>query len=283
MPNFGIVDTHLHLWDPRRFSYDWVRGNSLMDRPYLTEDYRAACGDIDVTAMVFVECFVRRGQFEAEVRFVEEQALRDPRIKAIIAQASLEEAAGILPFLEHLKDTTPLLRGIRRVTALEPEFDFCLRPAFIEGVKLAGALGLSVDLCVNYRQMEHVPRLVDLVGNTALMLDHCGKPAVREGLIDPWRRQMHALAAHPNVMCKLSGLPRAADHQIRPFIEAAVEAFGFERLVYGGDWPACLPDNSIPEWVTLLDRLFSGVSTGDLRRFYRDNAINFYRLCPSPP
>ena len=289
MPNFGIIDTHVHLWDPRQLSYDWLRGNALLDRPYLTEDYRAACGDIDVAAMVFAECLVSRGQFEAEVRFVEEQALRDPRIKAIIARASLEEGAEILPFLQRLKDTTPLLRGIRRIVEFEPELDFCLRPAFIEGVKLVGALGLSFDMCVNCRHMEYVLRFVDLVGDVPLMLDHCGKPAIREGHMEPWRRQMRALAAYPNVMCKLSGLPGEAHHdswteaQIHPYIDAVVEAFGFKRLVYGGDWPACLPATAIPEWVTLLDRSFSGVPLRDLMRFYRENAIDFYRLNLNEP
>src|SRR5687767_997372 len=153
MPDFGIVDSHLHLWDPRRLSYGWLRGNDLLDRPYLIEDYRAHCGDVDVAAMVFVECFVDRGLFDAEVRFVEDEARRDPRIRAIVAQASLEDGAAALPFLEHLKATTPLLRGIRRIIEAESDLDFCMRPAFIEGVRLLGSLGLSFEITVNYRHL----------------------------------------------------------------------------------------------------------------------------------
>jgi L-fuconolactonase len=284
MPDFGIVDTHLHLWDPRRLSYGWQRGYDLLARPYLIEDYSVACGHIDVAAMVFVECLVDRGLFEAEIRFVEEQALSDPRIKAIVAQVSLEEGAAVLPYLEHLKATTPLLRGIRRIVEFEPELDFCLRPAFIEGVKLLRCLGLSFEITVNYRHMEPVLRFVDRVGEIPLMLDHCGKPGIREGRLEPWRAQMRALATYPNVMCKLSDLPVEADHrdwteaQIRPYIDAAAEAFGFKRLVYGGDWPVCLQATAISDWVGLLDRSFSGVHPRYLAQFYRDNAVDFYRL-----
>ena len=286
MPNFPIIDAHLHLWDPRRLPYEWLRGNERLDRPFLVEDYRNACGQVNVTAMVFVECNIDRGRFEDEVRFVEKEAQRDPRIKAIIAQASLEEGAAAAPFLEHLKATTPLLRGIRRIIELEPDMAFCLRPAFVEGVNLLRTFDLSFEICVNYRQIENVLRLVERVGDVPLMLDHSLKPGILAGRLDPWRAQMCLLATHPNVTCKLSDLPVEADHrnwteaQIRPYIDVVVEAFGFERLVYGGDWPVCLQATAIPDWVGLLDRSFSGVSVRELTAFYRDNAIDFYRLSP---
>ena len=284
MTKFGIVDTHLHLWDTRRLSYGWLRGNDLLNRLYLVEDYRQACADVEVAAMVFVECCVDAGFLEAEVRFVEEQAARDPRIQGIVAQARLEQGAAALPFLEQLKRSTPLLRGIRRIIERESDLDFCLRPEFIAGVRLLAPLGLSFEICVNYRHMDHLARFVELVGDVPLMLDHCGKPAVREGHLEPWRTQIRALAAHRNVMCKLSDLPVEADHrrwterEIRPYIEAVVEAFGFERLVYGGDWPVCLQATSLLHWKQVVDRAFAGVSARDLARFYRNNAIEFYRL-----
>ena len=77
MPSFPIIDTHLHLWDPRRMSYSWQRGNTLLDRPYLIEDYARAYPGIEVGGMVFVECDVDSGHFESEVRFVEKQARRE--------------------------------------------------------------------------------------------------------------------------------------------------------------------------------------------------------------
>lgn len=279
MPSSGIVDTHLHLWDPRRLSYAWHGGNAVLARPYLIEDYPA-----DVAAMVFVECFVDEGLFEAEVRFVEEQIARDPRIQAIVAHAKLEEGAAALPFLQHLRATTPKLRAIRRNIEAQPDLDFCLRPAFIEGVKLLPSLGLKFEITVNYRHMENVLRFVDLIGEVPVMLDHCGKPGIREGLLEPWRTQLLTLAERPNVMCKVSGLTVEAgpgswtEDQLRPFVDATVEAFGFERLVYGSDWPVCLQATSLARWAAFLDHCFAGVSADQLRQFYRDNALDFYGL-----
>jgi L-fuconolactonase len=274
MPSVGLVDTHLHLWDPRRLSYAWHGGDAILARPYLIEDYPAA----DVAALVFVECFVDEGLFEAEVRFVEEQIARDPRIKAIVAHAKLEEGAAVLPFLQHLRATTPKLRAIRRNIEAQADLDFCLRPAFIEGIKL------TFEITVNYRHMENVLKLIDRIGDVPVMLDHCGKPGIREGLLEPWRTQLRALAAHPNVLCKVSGLTVEADphswteDQLRPFVDATVEAFGFERLVYGSAWPVCLQATSLARWTAFLDRCFAGVSADQLQRFFRDNATDYYGL-----
>lgn len=154
MPHCPIIDTHVHFWDPQQLSYGWLLESELLNQPYLVQDYRRACGQVDVEAMVFVECAVDADLAEREVRFVETQAQRDPRIKGIVAQVSLERGDTALGYLEHLKSTTPLLRGVRRIIESEPSFAFCLQSSFVEGVKGAGQLGLSFDMTVNYRHLE---------------------------------------------------------------------------------------------------------------------------------
>jgi L-fuconolactonase len=284
MPSFPIIDTHLHLWHPQRLSYGWLTGNQLLNRPYLVEDYQQACAGVDVGAAVFLESQVDPGLLEEEVRFVEEQGGRDPRVKGLVAQARLEDGAHVLPFLEGLRRSTPLLRGIRRIIESEPELEFCLKSEFIEGVRLLAPLGLPFEITVNYRHLETLLRFVDRVGQVALILDHCGKPRIRDRELEPWRTQIRTLAAQTQVKCKLSGLMVEADHrhwseeQLRPYIDAVVEAFGFQRLLFGSDWPVCLQAGTLPQWVALLDRALAGVDSVDLKCFYRNNAIDFYRL-----
>ena len=106
MPDFPIIDTHLHIWDPRRLSYSWQKGNDLFDRPYLVEDYRRDCGTVDVEAMVFLECYAdfdeNGGQYIEEIEFVEDEAKRDPRIAAIVPMAPLERGEAVAPMLEEM-------------------------------------------------------------------------------------------------------------------------------------------------------------------------------------
>jgi L-fuconolactonase len=289
MPSFAIVDTHLHLWDPHRISYSWQGGNALLNRSYEVEDYRHASHEFNAEAMVFVECHVddgpHSGQYIKEIEFVEEQAERDPRIRAIVAKAPLERGDAAASILEEMVHRFPRVRGIRRIPEFEPDpRDFMLNPKFIDGVRLLKSYKLHFELNVNYTQMDDALEFLELVPDVPIILDHCGKPGIRGGHIDLFRRHMRACAWHPNVVCKLSDLPVEAnwshwtEAQLRPFIDTTIEAFGFQRMMYGGDWPVCLQATSLDRWVEVLDRALAGFSETDRHSFYRDTANRFYRL-----
>ena len=83
MPNFPIVDTHLHIWDPKHLRYPWLDGNDLLNQPYLLADYNRATGPVQVEKMVFLQCEVEPSQFMQEAEWVTAQARIDPRIQAL--------------------------------------------------------------------------------------------------------------------------------------------------------------------------------------------------------
>ncbi len=289
MPNFPIVDTHLHIWDPARLDYAWIKGNPLFDRPYHVEDYARDLGDVEVEAMVFLECYAdfdaAGGQYLEEVAFVEEEAKRDPRLLAIVPMAPLEKGSGAEPILAEMAEKHPMVRGIRRIV----EFDkdpraLTLSEGFIEGVNLLGRFGMHFEINVNHTQMDIVRAFVKRIPDVPMILDHCGKPGIAEGAIEQYRADVKELARHPNLWIKLSDLPVEADHQrwteddLAPFIDATIESFGVDRTIYAGDYPVCLQATTLPRWVEVLDRALAGLSEADLRKIYRDNANAFYRL-----
>jgi L-fuconolactonase len=289
MPSVPIIDTHLHLWDPTRISYAWQKDNTLLNRPYEIEDYQRDSQGIAVEAMVFVECHVDdgpgSGQYIKELEFVEEQAKRDPRIRGIVAKAPLERGREVAPLLEEMVSRFPRLRGIRRITEFEPDpRGFMLDPQFVDGVRLLKGLKLHFELNVNYTQMGAALEFLDQVPDVPIILDHCGKPGIKGGHIDIFRLQVKAAAAHPNVVCKLSDLPVEAnwahwtEADLRPFIDATLDAFGTNRVIYGGDWPVCLQATSLQRWIDVLDNALAGLSTQELKMIYRDNARRVYRL-----
>lgn len=289
MPEFPVVDAHLHVWDHGRLRYSAFEGHPIFGRSWHVEDYRAACGPVEVEAMVFLECYAdfdaQGGQYVEEVEFVEDEAARDPRIRAIVPMAPLERGAAVAPMLEEMTRRFPRVRGIRRIV----EFDddpraLTLSDAFVAGVNLLHEHGLHFEINVNHTQMDVVREFVDRVPETPLILDHCGKPGIAEGALAQFRDDMAALSRHPNLVVKLSDLPVEADHEtwreadIRPYVDATFEAFGFERTIFAADWPICLQATTIPGWVALLDRALEGVAEADRRAFYRGNADRFYRL-----
>ena len=97
-------------------------------------------------------------------------------------------------------------------------------------------------------------------------------------------QDLQAIARLPNVWCKISGVVTEADHtkwreaEVTPYIAHAIDSFGFERVMFGGDWPVSELATSYRRWVDLVDLVVAGASIGEKRRLYRDNAIAFYRL-----
>ena len=289
MPNFPIIDTHLHLWDADRLSYSWIKGNPLFDRSYHVEDYARDLGGIDVQAMVFLECYAdftaERGQYIEEIEFVEDEARRDARLKAIVPMAPLEWGSRVEPMLEQMSERHPMVRGIRRIV----EFDadpraLTLSEDFITGVNTLEKFGYHFEINVNHTQMDIVRAFVKRIPNVPMILDHCGKPGIIEGAIGQYRADVVELARHPNLWIKLSDLPVEADHanwtedDLRPYIDATLESFGPDRTIYAGDYPVCLQATTLPRWVEVLDRALAGLCETDLRKIYRDNANDFYRL-----
>ena len=288
MPDFPIIDTHLHIWDHSRLKYSAFEGSPLFSKNFHVEDYRHDLGPVEVEAMVFLECYAdfgpERGQYLEEIAFVEEEAKRDPGIKAIVPMAPLEWGARVEPMLAEMK-THPTVRGIRRIV----EFDadpraLTLSESFIEGVNLLEKFGFHFEINVNHTQMDIVREFVKHIPNVKMILDHCGKPGIKEGALAQYRDDIKELSKVPNLWIKLSDLPVEADFKtwteadLRPYIDATFENFGFDRTIYAGDWPICLQATTLPRWVDVLDRALAGVSERDRRKFYRDNANNFYRL-----
>lgn len=289
MPDFPIIDTHLHIWDMERLKYSAFDDHALFGRSYHIEDYQRDCGDVEVEAMVFVECFAdfteTGGQYIDEIKFVEDSAKRDPRIRGIVPMAPLEWGARVLPILSEMQANHPAVKGIRRIM----EFDddprgLTLSPGFIEGVNLLHQYGWHFEINVNFTQMDIIREFIQHIPDVPMILDHCGKPGIKEGALAQFRDDIRDLASHPNMWIKLSDLPPYADpknwtdEDLRPYIDATIDVFGFERTIYAGDWPVCLQATSLPRWVATLDKALIGASEKELRAFYRDNANTFYRL-----
>jgi len=289
MPSFPIIDTHLHVWDQTRLNYSAFDGHRLYGHPYHVEDYQKDCGTLDIEAMVFLECYCdfspTGGQYIEEIEFVEDEAKRDPRLRAIIPMAPLEWGSRVEPLLQRMRDNHPTVKGIRRIV----EFDanpraLTLSPDFITGVNLLDKFGWHFEINVNHTQMDIVHDFVPQI-STPMILDHCGKPGIKEGALAQYRADVAALSKHKNLWIKLSDLPvEAAENwteaDLRPYIAATLETFGPERTIFAGDYPICLAATTMTGWVDLLDRAFAdlGLSDSETRAIYRDNANRFYRL-----
>ena len=274
------IDTHQHLWDLRQFPYSWCAGIPALNRSFLLNDYQAAAKDAGIEKTIFVECDVDEPHAFAEAQHVQQLAEKNPLIAGIIA-AARPERTDFPSQLETLLQL-PKLRGLRRVLHVVP--DAISQPVlFAENVRRLAPHRLTFDLCVLARQLPLAIALVKKCPEVQFVLDHCGVPEVKSKAFDPWRAHIAELAALSNVAGKISGLIAYAGEnwtvdELRPWVEHVVTCFGWDRVVWGSDWPVCNLTASLKSWVEAADALFSEVSPTEREALFHQNAERIYHV-----
>ncbi len=284
MPEFPIVDAHVHLYDPAAIDFPWMKSVPKLDRPYLPKDFGTLTAAVDVEMMVFVEVDAAPGQNLREAEWVAGQAETEPRLRGMVASIPLEKGEAARADLDAYAKIG-IARGVRRLIerhADEP--GWALEDDFVAGVRLLPEYGFTFDLCLYHPQLAEVTELCRRCPDVRFVIDHIAKPGIRDGLTEPWRMDMRSIAGLPNVMCKISGVVTEADHanwkeaDVVPYIAHAIDCFGFDRVMFGGDWPVSELASSYLRWVEVVDAVVAGASEAERRKLYRDNAIAFYRL-----
>ena len=280
-----VVDSHVHFWDPGTLHYPWLANVPALNRAALPREYSEGPVAVPVEGMVVVEANPRPDQNVREVEFIRELADSEPRIWGIVAFVDLTDTRPIGPRLGELAGL-PKVRGFRHnIQGNAP--GFCLQPTYVAGVREIGRRGLTFDLCATHDQLPDVLELVRRAPDTRFVLDHCGKPAIRARLAEPWRADIARLAGCDNLWCKLSGLfaeadPAASsDDELLPFAAHVVQQFGCARVMYGSDWPVSTRAGQGSDWHRLTQHLASDWTGDETRRFYRDTALRFYGIRPT--
>ncbi len=230
--------------------------------------------------IVFVEC---GAPWFEELKWVEQLASSEPRLRGIVAKATMNTGTQTSADLAILRQH-PLVRGVRHHFEHEQDPDYCARPEFIRGVSELAAAGLSFDICCKHPMLPAVIKLVCCCPDVQFILDHAGKPGIRAGLLDPWRDHIRSLAKLPNLVCKFSGLVTEADHQhwtmtqLRPFVDHLLETFGPSRLLFGGDWPVAKLASGYIRWLDTARELVASLSAEQQAMIFERNAEQVYRI-----
>lgn len=279
-----IVDAHVHLWNPEQFNMLWLADIPRLNRPYGLQNYREQTQGLSIRAMVYIEVGVEPQDALREAHQIVELAREEPRLQAVVAAAPVEHGDAVREYLGSLVAISPLIKGVRRNIQDETEPDFCLRPDFVAGVRLLTEFKLSFDLCIKHWQLPSAIELVRRCPDTAFVLDHLGKPDIKQQLLDPWQTDLRKLAELPNVVCKISGLVTEADHEgwqpsdLEPFINVVLEAFGEDRIMFGSDWPVALLASLYRRWYETLGVLTAHLPVSVRRKLWAENALRFYRI-----
>lgn len=278
-----ILDAHHHLWQYSRKEYGWISDEmSVLARDFTVTDLRATAAKCGVTGSIAVQA----RQAIAETEQLLDIAEADDFVRGVVGWAPLVD-----PALNEVLDrwsTRSKLKGLRHVVQDEPDDAFLLRDDFNRGVAEALRRGLTYDILIFARHLPTAAQFVDRHPSGRFVLDHIAKPSISAGEIEPWRSHMIELAQRPNVACKISGVVTEADWQswsaesIRPYLDAALEAFGPTRLMYGSDWPVCLLASSYERWVEVITDWANRLSPSEQTSFFHGAAETAYLLEPRP-
>jgi L-fuconolactonase len=280
---FDYIDSHVHFWDPSLRVYPWLSEVPAIAGAHVPQDLEREAGPLAPKGVVFVQADCERHAAANEVRWVESLSDGPIPVLGIVAFTPVDAGTATEGMLRSLA-RRPLVRGVRHLIQGESQPGFCLRDAFVSGVRSCGDAGLSFDLCVRHWQLADAAELVRRCPGTTFVLDHAGKPDLGGGSLDAWRSDISRLAESPNVVCKISGLvtetgTSALDAgRFAPTVAHLLDTFGPQRLLFGSDWPVVKLKSPFPTWLHMARALLSNLPAADQTAIFSGNARRIYRL-----
>ena len=273
------IDTHQHFWkyNPREFG--WIGpGMEALQRNFLPSDLlplikeARICGTVAVQARQCVE----------ETKWLLELANEYPFILAVVGWVDLRSPqveAQLERFAAHSK-----MRGVRHVIHDEPDDKFMLRKDFMRGIKALARYNLSYELLLRPKHLPAACQLAREFPEQQFILDHLGKPLIRDGVLTPWDRDMGRLAECDNVLCKISGMVTEAQWEtwtpddFTPYMDLVFERFGSDRVMIGSDWPVCTVAAGYSEVIGIATDYVNKLSPTERTDVFIENAKVIYQI-----
>lgn len=276
-----IIDAHQHFWQlDLPFQYGWLHTaeHKAICRSYLPADLKPhlnACG-------VEKSIFVQTQHDLAENRWVLKLAEENDFIAGVVGWVDLASEdceAQLAEFKDH-----PKFVGIRHVVQDEPNDDFIVQPDVVRGLKVLQKHGVPYDLLFFTQHLKHAATLGAELPELPMVINHLAKPKIKDQITAGWIDDLKAAAKFPNMYCKLSGMVTEANWEdwqpsdLKPYVEAALEAFGPERCMYGSDWPVCELAGSYQRVYDALVEVLGSISESERAAIFGGTAAKFYGL-----
>ncbi len=273
-----IIDAHQHFWTYDPVRHDWINEEmKMIRRDFQPVDLVKVYSANHIDACIAVQA----EQSEEETATLLRHAAAYPFIAGVVGwvdlrQDSLEERLSYYSGF-------PRLKGFRHVLQNE-EPSFLLDRDFLQGIGKLKKYGYTYDILI---YPHHLPAAIEMTAQfptQPFVIDHIAKPLIKNKEIGDWKRQLKQLAGHENMFCKISGMVTEADwknwkeEDLWPYLDAVVEIFGPDRLMFGSDWPVCLVASSYERWLKLVKDYFSRFSNQEQEKVFAKNASSFYKL-----
>ncbi|HUD50919.1 amidohydrolase family protein [Parvibaculum sp.] len=277
------IDAHQHFWRLSKGYYGW-----------LTPELEAIYADFEpaqlkpllAAARIDGTVAVQAAPDMRETEFLLGLAEKNACIKGVVGWIDMETEDGVAALRDFARH--PLFKGIRPMIQDILPVNWMLGPKLDPAYRALIECGLSFDALVKPPHLDALAMLVDRYPELSVIIDHGGKPAIREGLggaggFDAWAPKIDRLARFPNVACKLSGLltearPDATLDDLVPYLDHLHDAFGASRLMWGSDWPVLLLESDYAGWSAMFEAWLSTKPENARNQIMGGTATRLYRL-----
>ena len=178
----------------------------------------------------------------------------------------------------------PYFKGVRHIWHDEPDDAWIVRPAVLNGLKELARRDIPFDLLPRPKHLPYIPRVLDAVPDLRTVVDHIAKPFIPEGIFEPWLSDLKRVAEIPGVHCKVSGMVTEADTDnwnpdaLTPYVANVIEMFGYDRLMFGSDWPVCTLAGTYEQVFQAAKQALGPMSDANRDAVFGGNAEQFYGL-----
>lgn len=280
-PNRGImrIDSHHHFWRYTPEEYAWIdEPMAAIRRDYLPEDLAPEIRSCGIESVISVQA----RQTLEETSWLLHLSSTHDFIGGVVGWVPLiaQDVPEILAaFMQQGR-----LKAVRHVLQGEADDQYMLRADFNRGIAALSEFGVVYDILIFERHLPQALEFVDRHPHQIFVLDHIGKPRMRENVLSPWRENIHRLAERPNVYCKISGMVTEAGYSawtkkdLAPYLDTVLDAFGPQRLMFGSDWPVCLVAATYRSWFTLVSKQITVLSESEQEAILGGTARHVYSL-----
>lgn len=275
----SVVDSHHHFWDLSELDYPWMPpGDSVLKKNHLPADLKPLIDEVGVERTVIVQAHPSL----EEARWLLGLAAEHDFIAGVVAWVDLADPAvgGTLDELQQ----DPYFKGVRHIWHDEPDPGWIMQAPVINGLKELAQRDIPYDLLPRPQHLTYIPRVLDAVPGLRTVVDHIAKPLIAERVFEPWLSDLKRVAEIPGVYCKVSGMITEADmdnwkpDDLVPYVDNVVDMFGYNRLMFGSDWPVCTLAGSYRQVFHAASRALGKMSVADRNAVFGGNAERFYKL-----
>jgi L-fuconolactonase len=272
------IDSHQHFWEFNTLrDTSWINDSmSVLRQDFSPHQIQPLMLKNGIQGCVAVQA----DQTEKETHYLLDLAKKHDIIKGVVGWVDLR-SPDIQDRLDYFSGFKAL-KGFRHIVQAEKEDEFLLGKDFCNGISMLSKYNFTYDILIYPRHLKHAIKFVEKFPNQKFVIDHIAKPYIKDHVIKGWKEELEVFSKYENVYCKMAGLVTEANWNIwkladfSSYISITLDVFGIDRVMFGSDWPVCLPSASYSQVCEIIEKNTSFLNSEEKDKLWGLNCLQFY-------